>query len=272
MRLKLTLKPMRRNIAIPLNYNYFLSSAIYQWIEQSSPTYSTFLHDRGYSIPGTIKRFKHFCFSMLLIPKRKLLNSYIQIFSQNLEWLISMPVEETLQHLVVGIFEKQELFIANSENRFLIEQVETLPEPMWSRVMKFRLLSALTTSIPERKNGKTIPHYLRPNDEQLKSVLQANILNKYISLYGNKPVDQTFICTLDKEFIASRGGNDKISKLITIREGHEEETRVRGFMCPLSIEGNPNLIKLAYESGLGEKGSLGFGMIEAVHSESAEGG
>ncbi|MBI4810670.1 MAG: CRISPR-associated endoribonuclease Cas6, partial [Ignavibacteriales bacterium] len=55
-----------------------------------------------------------------------------------------------------------------------------------------------------------------------------------------------------------------ISKLITIKEGHKEETRVRGFMCPITIEGNPELIKLAYECGLGEKGSLGFGMIEIL--------
>lgn len=33
-------------------------------------------------------------------------------------------------------------------------------------------------------------------------------------------------------------------------------------MCPITIEGNPELIKLAYESGLGEKNSMGFGMLE----------
>jgi CRISPR-associated endoribonuclease Cas6 len=32
----------------------------------------------------------------------------------------------------------------------------------------------------------------------------------------------------------------------------------------LTIEGNPELIKLAYDSGLGEKGSMGFGMLEAL--------
>jgi CRISPR-associated endoribonuclease Cas6 len=53
-----------------------------------------------------------------------------------------------------------------------------------------------------------------------------------------------------------------ISKLITIKQGREDETKVRGFMCPLKIEGNPALIALAYESGLGEKNSLGFGMLE----------
>jgi CRISPR-associated endoribonuclease Cas6 len=35
-------------------------------------------------------------------------------------------------------------------------------------------------------------------------------------------------------------------------------------MCPITIEGNPELIRLAYESGLGEKNSMGFGMLEVV--------
>jgi CRISPR-associated endoribonuclease Cas6 len=41
--------------------------------------------------------------------------------------------------------------------------------------------------------------------------------------------------------------------------------KLRGFMCPLTIEGNPALIALAYESGLGEKNSMGFGMIEIAN-------
>ena len=88
-----------------------------------------------------------------------------------------------------------------------------------------------------------------------------NILNKYLSLYDQEPDDADFGCTLDEKFIADRGGPQKISKLITIKQGRSDETKVRGFMCPLTIEGNPELIKLAYESGLGEKNSLGFGML-----------
>jgi len=76
-----------------------------------------------------------------------------------------------------------------------------------------------------------------------------------------------FSCRLDQNFIADRGGPDKITKLITIREGREGETKVRGFMCPVTIEGDERLIRLAYESGLGEKNSMGFGMIEVIQSD-----
>ena len=263
MRLHLLLHPQRKHTAIPFNYIYSLSSAIYRWIEDSSPAYSSFLHNKGFSIEGTIKKFRHFCFSQLNIPRRKIFNGSIIILTPTVDWYISMPVEESVQHLVTGIFERQEFFIGDEENRFVVEQVETLPDPPWERIMKFRMLSPVTVSIPEDRNGKFMPHYLQPDDPHLNEALRTNILNKYLSLYNHPPSNTDFRCTLDQKFISDRGGITKITKLITIKEGRQDETKVRGFMCPLTIEGNPELIKLAYESGLGEKGSMGFGMIES---------
>jgi CRISPR-associated endoribonuclease Cas6 len=190
-----------------------------------------------------------------------------------------MPVEQSLQHLVVGMFEKREFYIEREENRFVVEQVETLPDPQWERQMRFRMLSPVTVSTTHERNarlpggqGKVLPEYLLANDERLAALLRQNILNKYRSLYGAEPkasfdsdssmMKDAFNCVLDEKFIADRGGPEKISKLITIKQGREDETKVRGFMCPLKIEGNPALIALAYESGLGEKNSLGFGMLE----------
>ena len=266
MRLHLVLRPLCSGPSITLNYGYHLSSAIYRWIEASSPEYSAFLHDEGFSVEGTSRRFKHFCFSQLVVPKREIdrQRGTLRILSPTVDWYIAMPVEASLQHLVVGIFEKREFYIEREENRFVVEQVETLPDPPWKRRMRFRLLSPLTVSIPEDRNGSIIPHYLRPDDARLSNALRANILNKYKSIYNQELDNTEFRCTLDERFIAERGGAERISKLITIKQGHADETKVRGFMCPLILEGNPTLIALAYESGLGEKGSLGFGMLEVL--------
>jgi len=133
--------------------------------------------------------------------------------------------------------------------------------------MKFRMLSPTTVSVPEMMNGRLTPQYLYHDDPRLADQLRKNILNKYKSLYGASPPDDTFSCTLDKEFIRDmQNRGKKISRLVTIKQGSEDETKVRGFMCPLKIEGNPELIRLAYESGLGEKNSLGFGFIEIENS------
>ncbi len=277
LRLHLTIRPTKKNCSITLNYSYYLSSAIYKWIETSSPEYSAFLHDEGFHVEGTLRRFKHFCFSQLNIPKRNVSNGRLEILSPTVEWYIAMPVEQSLQHLVVGMFEKREFFIEHEENRFVVEQVETLPDPQWRRLMKFKMLSPLTASVPkDRADGKLGADYLRPDDPRLSEVLRMNMLNKYRSLYcrsdsvgqagqSDLQVDTEFRCTLDQKFIADQERKGKrITRKITIKEGRTDASEIIGLFCPLTLEGNPALIALAYESGLGEKGSLGFGMLEAV--------
>jgi len=122
MRLRLRLRRMRDECNVGLNYAYYLSGAIYGWIEKSSPAYATFLHDNGYQLENTFRKFKHFCFSQLQVAEREIDYSRgtMKVISPVVEWYISMPIEEALQHLVVGIFEKQELYIDRAYNRFTV--------------------------------------------------------------------------------------------------------------------------------------------------------
>ncbi|MBI5474283.1 MAG: CRISPR-associated endoribonuclease Cas6 [Ignavibacteriae bacterium] len=279
-----------RPVRISLNYQYYLSAAIYKWIETSSPEYSAFLHDKGFHIEGTIKRFKHFCFSRLLPRQSRVDKKQAQllILSSDVEWYISMPVERSLQHLVTGMFEKREFFIEREENRFVVEQVETLPDPQWERSlpaqrvdprprresstghagMKFTMLSPLTVSTMHERNGKLQPYYLRPDDARLAAALQTNIVHKYESLYGAAPEDAEFRCSLDQTYIERQTAKGRrITQKITIKEGRTDASEIIGFTCPITIEGNPVLIALAYESGLGEKNSLGFGMLEIANDK-----
>jgi CRISPR-associated endoribonuclease Cas6 len=279
LRLRLIVRAHQGRTDIPISYSYCLSSAIYRWIEISSPEFSDFLHNKGYSTETLKRGFKHFCFSQLFIEHSRVVGEEIHINGGNIQWYIGMPIEESLQHLVTGLFERREFFIGREENRFSVEQVETLPEPEWKRVMKFRTISPVTVSVAGLAEGnlqsglrsaegylrpKLSARYLKADDPKLSESLRLNLLHRYESLYGELPAETEFRCTTDAEYIARRGGVDRVSKLVTIKKGMPEETKVRGFQCPVTLEGNTELIKLAYESGLGEKGSIGFGMIETV--------
>jgi len=48
--------------------------------------------------------------------------------------------------------------------------------------------------------------------------------------------------------------------LITIKEGTPEETKVKGMLAPFLIKGTRRMLKFAWEIGLGERNSMGFGM------------
>jgi CRISPR-associated endoribonuclease Cas6 len=267
VRLHLTIRPLTQHCSLSLNYPYYLSSAIYHWIEQSSPAYSHFLHEQGFSPEHVTRKFRHFCFSRLAIPRRDTQSQpgRIVILSPTIDWYVSMAVEESLRHFVTGVFEKQEFFIEREEFRFGIEQVEALPDPVWKERMRFRMLSPTTVSVPEVRNGKLTPTFLYHDDERLSGCLRDNMLNKYASLYGASPEDTRFTCTIDNEFAESQHRKGRTTdKLITVRERRGDETKIRGFLCPLTIEGNAELIRLAYMCGLGEKNSMGFGMVEAT--------
>jgi len=52
--------------------------------------------------------------------------------------------------------------------------------------------------------------------------------------------------------------------LVTYKANTESESRVRGYMCKFRMKANQDLMKLAYECGVGMKGSQGWGMVKAV--------
>lgn len=265
MRLRITFLPSRLTKTLPIDYQYYLSAALYHWFELSSPSFATFLHDVGYSPEALQRRFRLFCFSNLFIPHTQLEgNRLVLLQREKITWYVSMPIDDGVKHLVTGMFEQQRIYIEEKSAELVVHTVEILPEPSWERKMHFRMLSALTISVPVEYNGKLSPRYLHVDDSHLNTALRQNILRRYEALYGTVPDDTEFHCTFDEAYIAKRGGPSKITKLVTIKKGLPDETKVRGFVCPLTIEGNPQLIRLAYESGLGEKGSMGFGMIDIL--------
>ena len=265
MRLKLTLRSAPRECSIPLSYQYYLSSAIYQLLEKSSPEYSENLHNGkiGNAIEGH-KKFKHFCFSQLYAEDAQVKDGRLILRRRNVTWYVGMAIEETMRHFVIGLFDRQKFYIGSTENEFLIEQVELLPEPSWQLTMRFRALSPITVSVPVKRFGKLQARYFLADDPQLSEALRTNIIARYKALYNTLPDNLAFFVKPDAKYIEERGGSMRVSKLVTIKEGTADETKVRGFLCPLAIEGNTELIKLAYDSGLGEKGSMGFGMIEEI--------
>jgi CRISPR-associated endoribonuclease Cas6 len=51
---------------------------------------------------------------------------------------------------------------------------------------------------------------------------------------------------------------------VTIKAGTLQETKVRGFMCKLDLRCPKELMQIAYECGLGEANSQGFGCLGTI--------
>ena len=266
MRLKLTLQCVSKPAVIPVNYNYQFSAAIYLLLKFGSPEFSEFLHDNGYNIDN--KNFKLFTFAVKLRKYEILQNCtfegcHFSLLSPLIELYISSPlVEPFIRNFVIGTFEKQKVHIVHKQyiTRFIIKEVELIPDPEFTNEMHFRLLNPMVLSTMVLRNGRLTPYYLRINDEGLEENLKNNLLRKYKLVHKKDLSLDDFYLEFDKEYIQKRNG--VVSKLITIAEGTKNESKVKGILCDFKIRTNPELIKIGYECGFGGKNSMGFGFVE----------
>lgn len=259
MRLEIILKPTHKKFLIPVNYNYPLSAVIYKVFATAGPKFADWLHTRGFSIDDG-KRFKFFNFSRLFFDSMKVEEDTI-IGEGFVRFYLSSPIEDTMiLNFVNGLLGLKNIFIGNksSGTNFSITKVSISPIPNFDFDMKFVMLSPTVASI-KTTDGKV--RYILPDKPEISASLENNLKNKY-KILNNKTYHEFLSIQPDLDYIAKRGGGRNTTKLISIKEDSKDEIKIRGFMSPIRIIGSPEIIKLAYYAGIGEKNSLGFGAIE----------
>lgn len=260
MRITLELSHRQRFVTLPINHSYLISSLIYNVIDRSSSDYAERLHEQGYRLEN--RAFKLFTFSPLNPANRRKWvmheNGSMSTGERHLHLTISSPKEEFIEHLVLGLL--HEPFVSVGKERFRVETVRKLDPPQFSGDMRFVMLSPLVCAT--KNDADQHPQYLFPGDSDFKRVLVANLCRKYEVLHG-----KSFACNedevtfeLDQEYVAKVHG--KVQKLITLKEGRSDESKVKGTLAPFLLAGPPELIEVGYECGFGEKNAQGFGMVK----------
>lgn len=253
MRFQLTLHLSNKHFRIlPLNYQYELSSFIYKTIAKGSKEYADWLHENGFQLGD--KQFRMFTFSNFKISKKKvdLQKETIEIESNTITLELTFLPERSTEEFIKGVFLDRKFSIGNRDTiaEFEVKSIELLPQPNFSQPLMGRMESPLciTKILPDRKTK-----YLMPNDPEVAELLKNNLLRKYEAFYG-KPFDaDLFFVWEAKEPIKS--------KLIKIKPNTPQQTKVRGAICSFTLFTNPELLKIAYNAGLGEKNSMGFGYM-----------
>ncbi|GBE28167.1 CRISPR associated protein Cas6 [bacterium BMS3Bbin03] len=260
MRIKLCLLSDRHNAAVPVNYQYPVSAAIYKILNQASPEYTAFLHDKGYPAPSG-RLMKLFTFSKLTIPHARFENGALFGDSrQTWRLFVGSPMlEDFVENFVLGIFHSSMIEIAGQgvKSRFQVVQVESVQKPEFREEMRFKCLSPMVISRPEDREHGRMPHYYRPFEEGLNEALRKNLLQKYRIIHNAFPQNEAF------EFQITEKDNPR-SKKITIKEGTPGATELKAFETYFTLRGAPELMEVAWECGLGEHNSQGFGMVEVT--------
>lgn len=203
---------------------------------------------------------KLFTFSRLWIPNVRIAGHKLLVGNAGCRLQIGSPMQdEFVQNFVLGLFESSEIVIGGQGLRavFQVEQVEALALPIFQNQMRFKCLSPITASTAVEQNGRLKIYYYRPHDGQLSEALRQNLLEKHAVIHGKPPADSSLTFRLEAQ-------DRPKSKLIAIKAGTPAETRIKAFESYFTLQGSPELMQVAWECGLGEHNSQGFGMVGKV--------
>lgn len=271
MRVNITAKT-RQPAEFPFNYQYALHSVIYRLIEKSSPDYSDYLHNRGFSGQTGPKRFKLFTFSKINFGS---VNATKSGFNRIREFgfIFSTPVEPSFEHLILGLFADQTFHFNFCGKRIdcTITRVETLPDPEFTGESRFLCLSPIAVSTKREKEGGGLEQhyldYMNPKErERFTRNIRQNLIRKYETVWGTPypDPDRDFEFRFDIDYIAKRQG--KISKLIHFKKiNSHTRTKIKAFEAPFIIKADPGLIRIGYEAGFGNDNAAGFGCAETIN-------
>lgn len=266
MRLKFKLKSHKTEFITP-DYYYPLSAAIYKKLNFGSAEFSKFLHEEGYKLNG--KRYKLFTFS-LQFEKFKFLNGSIKLLSPDAYLYISSPlINDFIRNIILGSFINQKIEIhgGGTTSAFYIEQAEEISEPEFSGRENFIMMSPLALSTKRSEKDRTRIHYFRYNDDlrEINRVFNKNLTNKYFLLKNEEYSGPGINLTWDEDYINRILRRNKFpSKKIAVKKAGIPPVEIKAIQTPFTLEGDPELMKIGYQTGFGEKNSMGFGMAEKV--------
>ena len=251
MRIKVELASNQETI-LPIHYGHIVQGLLYKNL--SDRQYSDFLHKTGYWQGN--KQFKLFTYSRLLAPftldKRGTIT-----FKPPIHLIISSAVEQFITDVAETLIKSDFQVLGN--NRLEIGSITVEREPRFGESAKIKMLSpmvAYSTSHPDEKTKRT--DYYSPWQNRFEEIVRANLIVKYQLLYGGKPSDDTL-----QVIPNGNGSQEQRFKAVVNYKG----TYIVGYNGIYWLKGNPDLIKVAYDTGLGSKNSQGFGCWEVVGRE-----
>jgi CRISPR/Cas system endoribonuclease Cas6 (RAMP superfamily) len=255
----------------------FTEDGVYDEVEygpdDSSPS--------SFSSPTYLKSSKLFTFSLL----RGHYEAHQGTFTYEggrLWWRVASPRPEFIDTIKAGAGRLGCVKVGHY--KLPIMELKEMPTPRWSTQRnKFVCLTPLVvrdyspptkdtnyycfrcrlkmTSVPKlcpRCSGDIITPealYLTPDNPRFVEELKASVLRHYKAFHGHPVRDPSFRVELDPGYLIRKN---------VVRTTAFRQTRHVGVTCPLMLSGNPELIDMAYQSGMGSYCTTGFGMISAL--------
>jgi len=234
-------------IRLPIHYNHILQGFLYKNL--SDKNYRKFLHQQGYQVKN--RKFKLFTYSRLLGQFKMYPQDNEIGFFPPFKLVVSSAVEQFITDLAETLIKSD--FNTMGKQKAEVSSISVHKKILPADKIQIKMLSPMVaySTIINEESKKT--EYYSPWDKKFTEIAGENLLRKYEVLYGERPANQEF--TIIPNGMQER----KFSRIINYKG-----TYIKAYAGIYWLKGNPELIQVAYDTGLGSKNSQGFGCWEAV--------
>jgi len=236
-----------KEVILPIHYNNILQGFLYKNLTDKD--YRTFLHDTGYQLAD--KRFKLFTYSRLLGKFRMLKDTGIIAFSSPITLVVAAGVEPFITDLAETLIKSERCYLG--DNPVDIKSISVHKKFTPTDKVQIKMLSPIVAHRTIFEGEKKRTEYYSPWQKEFGQLVTNNLLRKYQIIHGNLPEN------LDFRVIPNGNQESKFARVINYKEFF-----IKGYAGIYWLKGNPDLIEVAYNTGLGSKNSQGFGCWEVV--------
>ncbi|BBE30406.1 CRISPR-associated endoribonuclease [Tepiditoga spiralis] len=242
--MRLNIKFSFDTLEIPINYNHILQAIVLKLINDE--TYQKFIHDVGFKYKN--RNYKLYSFSRLngnfkYNKEVKKIKFYdFAIFS------ITSINTEFMKYISKTLLFNNELYINNQ--KVVIEEISGEKNEFNTEYLRVKSLSPVVVYSTFKDNNKNKTYYYTPYEEKFYKILKKNIIKKYSSYYNEEINDKRLNIRHVKN----------LKEVVTNYKGFI----IKGWMGEYELTGNPKLLNVALNTGLGSKNSMGYGFIEKI--------
>ncbi|KAF2955968.1 CRISPR-associated endoribonuclease Cas6 [Marinitoga sp. 38H-ov] len=239
MRLKLYLD--YNELILPIHYNHILQGMILKYIDNED--YAEFIHDKGYEYGK--RKYKMYTFSRIFGEFE--LNKNFVKYKNKGQLIISSADNQLMMYVMDRMFRNPIIELLNQKVKISkIDYSSIIPSEKLTVVTK----SAITVYSTFEKDGKKKTYYYTPYETEFNELIRKNLINKYKAFYNREPKSYNFHIK-----------NIKNAKEVIVKY---KNIVIKGWMGKFELNGDPDLIQFAYDSGIGSKNSIGFGCVEKI--------
>ncbi len=238
-------------VGLPVHYAGLVQGLLYRVME--NPALKSYLHERGFAYEN--RRFKLFTFSRLMSGAVRydrdtgslLLNPPIYL-------VICSPVSFILQEIGTGLLRRGRLRLGPA--RLEVREMYTAAPRVTQNTIRVRMLSPLVVySTLPTANGRKFTYYYSPFEPRFSELVRENLAKKYALVHGRPAFADGFA-------IRPVGVTEKDHKITRYKD-----TIIKGWMGKYELSGDPDLLQVALDAGLGSKNSQGHGCCALVRRE-----